>query len=625
MENETMTGMIHNLLLGVALVSFLGGCAKEENFVAKQADVVPVPISGELCFSLKFSLNGNGSINRATTDGGDILRLGVNEENAIHSICLFFEDLNSNGTPVGKNPKIWFRVPYPGATPDGQINLKIPQGGDAPQLTTGLKQVYIGVNLSDEQAGCFAEGNKEYALSENYVTSYAYGLSEAYAPGRGIGLVETPGSDYTRKDMAMFCVEDKDQQLLLTEDNDHYMCPKTFILKRNVAKILVTCKVAAPQYVSQGAVDVDYCELAGGLERRGWIRQQDVRFLVNGLNRKSYIMQRATWNADKQLYDYEDPNTDLTDNFTIGTNGIPVPDVSGDFYYSAVQTLNRQSRYYVQTLPYEANRIPDGSNEAGCYYEGLYCPENTFDMSLPSEEDKVIMANYNYPWPMITHVSVTAKFTPRDLFVEKEMATYINEMTGMDLPALSDEMKERIKRLINNGSTETTFPDEVVRITSPSEEISWAILTASLKKHYKVQSDDQIYEESVEGFPENTYLSVVDENGMTEFYTYGAAKLVARRLGGWTETDNPKQLASFKAMPRGRGYYYTYVDNRRSADKEGTQPVYADGQVERDVYYILTISAFSTPGRTGSEPEYIKVHTNVEEWKAGGSADVELN
>lgn len=46
---------------------------------------------------------------------------------------------------------------------------------------------------------------------------------------------------------------------------------------------------------------------------------------------------------------------------------------------------------------------------------------------------------------------------------------------------------------------------------------------------------------------------------------------------------------------------------------------------ERNMYYILTINSFSSPGRTGSEPEYVKVHTHIKDWKSGGNASVELN
>lgn len=622
---KTMTDRIRNLMFGAALVSLLNSCAEEENFMAKPAEPAPVPISGELCFSLKLSLNENTGMTRTTSGSDDeTTRPGVENENAIHSVCLFFEDLNSDGNPAGQNPKTWFRVPCPGEAPDGTVTFKINQGGSN-QLTTGLKKVYIGANLSSKQADCFADGNKEYAVPVNEQQDNYGSLAEEYAPGRGIGLDGTPDAAYTRNDIAMFCTAG--QQLTLTEDNDRYSISESFALKRNVAKMLVTCKVAEPRdLVEDAEQDIKYCVLTKGLKGRGWIRQGDVRFLVNGLNRKSYIMQRATWIADQQLYYYEDPNKDLNENISIGQDGTPVPqNLRENFLYHAVQTLNKQSRFYVKTLPYEENRMPNGINDKTCYYEGLYCPENTFDLSLTDDANRVILANYNYPWPMITHVSITAKFTPKDLFVEKEMADYIDLMNVKELPDLTPEMKSTIKDLIAKGSSETTLPEKIVRITSPSENVSWAILTASLN-HYKMVQTGQIYDEQQPGFPENTYLSVVGEQGETEFYTYGAARTIAVELGKWTEKDDPKKLASFKAMPRGRGYYYTYVDNRKATDKPAdTPPTYADGQVERNVYYILTVDAFATPGRTGSEPEYIKVHTRVEAWKDGGSANVELN
>ena len=104
--------------------------------------------------------------------------------------------------------------------------------------------------------------------------------------------------------------------------------------------------------------------------------------------------------------------------------------------------------------------------------------------------------------------------------------------------------------------------------------------------------------------------------------TTGAALIIAQ-AAGWGSGD-PKQLASFKAMPRGRGYYYTYIDNRKESERL-TPLTYADSQVERNMYYILTIRSFSGPGRTGSEPEYVKVHTQIVDWKKGGNAIVELD
>lgn len=609
---KTLTDMIRNLMIGAAMLSLLISCADEDNLIANSAEVAPVPISGELCFSLKLSLNENSGTLRATTgSNNETTRPGVDEadgkkENAVHSVCLFFEDLTSEGNPVNKEPKKWFKIPYPDVLPDnGVVTLKIHPGG-AQQLTTGLKKVYIGVNLSNEQAECFAN-NKAYAVNDDL--DYCL-LTEKYAPGKGIGLVEKQNGDNTRTDIAMFCT--KGQNLTLTDKEENYSIEDPFDLKRNVAKILVTCKVTETN-------GINYCVLKDGLEDQGWIRQESVRFLINALNRQSFIMQKGMWVQELQQYYYEDPNSKLTDFFYIdNANGIPVPhNLRDHFLHHAIQTLNKQFKFYVKTLPFSKDRLPSVSHAIdNSYYEGLYCPENTFDLSN-DEDTKKVLESYKFPWPMITHVSITAKFTPKVLFVEQDLigSNYLNELPN----------KNEIEKLIKEAQPDDTYKG-IVKIESPSEEISWAILTASLKKNNMFQESQQGYDEAKDGFPEKTYLSVENERGETEFYTYGTAKTIAKALGKWNENDNPKILASFKAMPRGRGYYYTYVDNRKHTDNTNqTNPTYADGQVERNTYYILTIGAFTTPGRTGSEPEYIKVYTNVEKWKDGGQANVELN
>lgn len=622
-------------VLSLAVLLLLAGCAKEEPVGMEISGTVPVPLPGGISLTLNLSLAADGNGTRATdSDNGDEpLRPGMDDpnarENRINTIFLFFEDLNDDGTPVGGKPKIWFRFVYPYTPGNGPVKLEISHSETGQQLTTGLKQVYLGANLTDEQAASFANGNEVHKLDQDYVTRYGYGLSEDYAPGRGIGLVESPAIEYTRKHIAMFCIEDEGQRLLLEEGKRDYICQHPFTLKRNVAKVLVTCEVGYKGNGTDGADGIDYCPLTGDLsdgdKPRGWIRQSDVHFLVNALNRHSYIMQKGSWNTDKQKWEYSDPNYEnLHDYFTVGSNGVPLPSnkANQEFYYNAVQTLNSQIAYYVGTLRYDESKIPViGSDNNDCYYEGLYCPENTFDAENVSEADHLILSNYGYPWPMITHVSVTAKFTPKDLFVDKEIVDYIDKKA----PELDEAMRNKIKELVNNSTGETLLNGQIVRIESPSEEVSWAILTASLKEGYMVQEGD-IYDEDKEGLPERTYCSVVTNEGDTEFYTYSAALAIAKKAGwGMTETNrDPKKLGSFKIMPRGRGYYYTYIDNRQAHEKD-TPTIYADSQIERNVYYILTISAFSTPGRTGSEPSYIKVHTRVADWKDGGTADVELN
>lgn len=655
-EYKTYYGIRHLLLL-MAFVVLATACERDTFVMEQPVDPdTPQLVPDAITLTLYLSFEGeDGGATRVATDEeeDEVLRPGKNEENRINKVDVFLEPTLSDGT-VSSNA-LKKRVSIPSWQGTGNpIKLSIATN-DWPSSWGGVYNIYIGINLTDDQARAFAAaGNPEYSVLASY-QNMKYGLTEAYAPAAGIGLDASSnygGDDhgkYERKDIAMFCTESR--KLILKSQQKVYTIETPFNLKRNVAKVLTTCK-ATNQDANGGVQGVDYCTLKGDLlypadyadvnlqgKPRGWIRQKDVRFLVNALNLKSYIMEKRVEDLNLKKWVNIDPNYDkLASYFVIQPpNGIPTPQVDGNFYYNAVQTLNEQSAYYVQTLKYDANRIPQAvGNNSNSYYEGLYCPENTFTLEGVSDAERLILEEYNYPWPMITHVSITAKFTPRELYVEAEMADWIQNVPVADYPELTPGMREKISKLIEGGKEYLTVETDgksrtIVIINTASEAESQAMLTASLRYYYKVQPGG-IYNHKGEGFPENTYLSVVNRNGYTEFYTYGAARIIAE-AAGWSETanpgvpndepDDPKVLASFKAMPRGRGYYYTYIDNRKESEPI-TPATYADSQVERNTYYILTINSFSGPGRTGAEPEYVKVHTDVVDWKPGGNAIVEL-
>lgn len=626
---KTKIHTIRFLLFAAIYILFVAGCAYDDGFGTEDTGDTPELMSGEISLTLNLSFHNNGSTTRAGDDDSESLRPGVDEkeaeENKIHSIYVFFQRLQNDGTPYNE-AKRWFRFTS-WKMSGSRIRLPIEAG----TLPVGTQNIFIGVNLTEEQANHFAKGdNLEYIVPKAY-QELKYGLSEVYAPGGGIGLNTNYPGNYTRKDIAMFCTEG--QSLVFDKKTLEYTCHFPFVLKRNVAKVLTTCKVSTDK-IEGTEPEIGYCILKGDLlypevsplqgRPRGWIRQSDVQFMVNALNLKSFIMQKSEWVTEEQRWKYEDPNYDKLDNyFTINETGVPIPLPREDFFYNAVQTLNQQSAYYANTLVYEQQRLPQpGKENSDSYYEGLYCPENTFTIKDVSDANKLILEEYNYPWPMITHVSITAKLTPKELYVEKAMTDWLDADSEIAL-----ELKKTIKELINNGTPAPTpaFENDIVIIDAPSEKVAQTILTASLRKHYKVQ-ESAIYDHEQEGFPENTYLSISNDQGEIDFYTYGAALIIAK-AAGWgkgEDKDDPKQLASFKAMPRGRGYYYTYIDNRKESERL-TPLTYADSQVERNMYYILTIRSFSGPGRTGSEPEYVKVHTQIVDWKKGGNAIVELD
>lgn len=210
--------------------------------------------------------------------------------------------------------------------------------------------------------------------------------------------------------------------------------------------------------------------------------------MVNALNLKSFIMEKSEWDFDKQKWKYMDPNYEGLDQyFTINSSGVPIPQLKGEFLYNAVQMLNQQSAYYAETLVHDENRLPEaGKDNSGSYYAGLYCPENTFTTDQVSDANLLILEEYDYPWPMITHVSITAKFTPRELYVEKEMANWIMNEEDDNVPS---EMRRKIKQKVENGREFLTVEGgrTIVIINTDSEKESQAILTASLRKHYAVQ------------------------------------------------------------------------------------------------------------------------------------------
>ena len=508
---KTKIHTIRFLLFAAIYILFVAGCAYDDGFGTEDTGDTPELMSGEISLTLNLSFHNNGSTTRAGDDDSESLRPGVDEkeaeENKIHSIYVFFQRLQNDGNPYNEAKK-WFRFTNWKMSGSG-IRLPIEAGN----LPVGTQNIFIGVNLTEEQAKHFAakSDNVAYTIPKAY-QDLIYGLSEVYAPGGGIGLKTNYPGNYTRKDIAMFCTEG--QSLVFDKKTLEYTCHFPFVLKRNVAKVLTTCEVTTDK-IEGAEPETGYCILKGDLlypegsslkgQPRGWIRQSDVQFMVNALNLKSFIMQKSEWVTEEQRWKYEDPNYDKLDSyFTINEAGVPIPlsSTSTNFFYNAVQTLNQQSAYYANTLVYAPGRLPQsGKENSDSYYEGLYCPENTFTIKDLSDADKLILEEYNYPWPMVTHVSITAKFTPKELYVEKAMTEWLDEDNK-----IAPELKETIKELISNGTpTPTTaFEDDIVIINAPSEKVAQTILTASLRKYYQVQ-ESSVYDHETEGFPENTY------------------------------------------------------------------------------------------------------------------------
>ena len=151
---------------------------------------------------------------------------------------------------------------------------------------------YLGANLDDRQAEAFCDGNKAYTL-DGTETPYNYNVVESFAPG----VATAGGASSLRTDIAMFCTQGQTARPVVGEDGERVVVEAEFELRRLVAKVLVTCRE------DDGHSGHAPLKEGGSLATNGgWIRLEDVHFLVNSLNKSS-----SSWKKED-----EDPNNDLT-------------------------------------------------------------------------------------------------------------------------------------------------------------------------------------------------------------------------------------------------------------------------------------------------------------------------
>ncbi len=147
-------------------------------------------------------------------------------------------------------------------------------------------------------------------------------------------------------------------------------------LTRVMSKVLLTCDVTT-------ANGVDYAKLSGN--SKGYIKLADVHYMADNTNKKFYPFAKSN---------HEDPNYSIA-----GTRA----NLGENFFTSTATAETSGDRACI----YNAERVKSGSTNP--YTEGIYCLENTVDMS-----------EYNVTYPkdlgvakeVGTYVKIAAKFTP---------------------------------------------------------------------------------------------------------------------------------------------------------------------------------------------------------------------
>lgn len=548
------------------------GCVAD-NFSAEVEEEEVVP--GDLVVSINVNLDGNGS--SRSRAGADEVRIpGTADEDSLSHGHLFLQNLDDDGNPVEGQTMDYVKV----SLNEGENTFKLKN------IDFGRKRVYIAANLSDKQASHFATtANEEYGISKQN----GYNLTEEFARETYI---------------AMFCTEG---QILDFIENKLYVFEKPFILKRLVAKVHVTATTTKTN-------DIEYCTLAAPMAGIGWIRLENVKYLINGLNTKSYLMQKYfTSSEDPNFSIPEDPNFNIENNIQVKDNNINPVGWEEDFYFNSIKSISTFESYFAQAEKYVASRIPTSNNNSvdDPYIKGLYCPENTF--TLPSND---AFGKYKSDaWPMVTHVIVSAKFTPKKIVVERSLADWVQSPDNIS--SISEPIRTEIKNKITAADNLNDNFKSLCTIDCSSEDVAKAVLKSSLKMAGYLKEDD-----NSQGLPDETYFWN-DSKDLPKVFTYGAAKIFS------SVSTNTEQFDQFATVPDGVGYYYIYLDNTNSTTGDGTASYDrrkdpANSIVERNAYYLVNIKSISGPGDATMKGDNILVNTVKTGWKVGGNAKVVL-
>ena len=338
-------------------------------------------------------------------------------------------------------------------------------------------------------------------------------------------------------------------------------------LVRTVAKVLLTCMPSKESNNHVAVIDAKDKD-NNTTDNTGWIRLADVNYMLNVLNRKTYLDYREDTKDDDYLID---PNYEMSNWIEKRTNdnettyGIKDLDAyQKEFLFydtqDMVEMLNTSIPTYKEGEPcmvrtatlYEDKRI--GETNPAHYTEGLYCTENTVhnDMTFDNEADFQSAIRY-----VTTRVMVGAKYTPKVIWDGEEPIT--------------NETEEDAQKILQ----------EVRDDGNPLEPVTYLAGT------FWRDSEGNYY--SLDGMKKK-----LEKAPETEFSRYD---------GGW-------------------GYYYTYIDeNAKNGAISKDQTRWG---IKRNHYYILKVDKIIAPGSPFPGNETMRIHSELVDWVNKGGSEVEI-
>lgn len=447
----------------------------------------------------------------------------------------------------------------------------------------GRKRFYVGANMSQKHIGAFTVDGQAIDLSDDSEGHNIVGqlMEIDHTTGAGSRILMT-GRVIGNNGQTDFDLTELDGQFETSREDDAITISvkEPVRLTKAVSKVLMTCQTYSGSGEDKLVQILDAKDQEEGTATyTGWLHLENVRYILNVLNRKTYAVYREALDGSTPYL--ADPNLDMSvmvEKRTSTADGSEtygprdLEDYLDNFVYYDTQHMvemltsdtppdDGDCRRSV-AAEYDKSRL--GADAVNHYTDGLYCPENMVHKDItfgPDENDEFTAANRL----VSTHIVIGGKYVPRTVWI-----------------------------LENEGQDD----EKLVSYTSPTEEESAGLLESDLNEDLGVTYED------------GTFWYEINDH---EYYTYRAME--------YKTLNDPE--AVFTRHDGGWGYWFSMIEgqNENGVISNWNQEYWG---LKRNHYYIVNVTRIITPGSSSPGNEAMMVHSELLDWIDQGGENVEV-
>ena len=447
----------------------------------------------------------------------------------------------------------------------------------------GRKRFYVGANMSQKHIGAFTVDGQVIDLSDDSEGHNIVGqlMEIDHTTGAGSRILMT-GRVIGNNGQTDFDLTELDGQFETSREDDAITISvkEPVRLTKAVSKVLMTCQTYSGSGEDKLVQILDAKDQEEGTATyTGWLHLDNVRYILNVLNRKTYAVYREALDGNTPYL--ADPNLDMSvmvEKRTSTADGSEtygprdLEDYLDNFVYYDTQHMvemltsdtppdDGDCRRSV-AAEYDKSRL--GADAVNHYTDGLYCPENMVHKDItfgPDENDEFTAANRL----VSTHIVIGGKYVPRTVWI-----------------------------LENEGQDD----EKLVPRTSSTEEESAGLLESDLNEDLGVTYED------------GTFWYEINDH---EYYTYRAME--------YKTLNDPE--AVFTRHDGGWGYWFSMIEgqNENGVISNWNQEYWG---LKRNHYYIVNVTRIITPGSSSPGNEAMMVHSELLDWIDQGGENVEV-